>query len=120
MTIALVSGSTYQISGLAALDTADGTYTLTVNGTDVSDLAGNAGTNSLSTSWVMETTVPAAPSDLAISPNTGVSAGLTDTGIVTLTGSLAGTGFTVDVFDDDHRYGPRRRRRSPERRSRWQ
>ncbi len=99
VTVALVSGSTYQIAGLAALDADNGTYTLTVNGTDVSDLAGNAGTNSLSISWVEDTSLPAAPSDLAISPNTGVSTGLTDTGAVTLTGSLGATGLTVDVFD---------------------
>jgi hypothetical protein len=99
VTIALVSGSTYQISGLAALDAAKGTYTLTVNGTDVSDLAGNAGANSLSTSWVEDTSLPAAPSDLAIAPNTGISTGLTDTGAVTLTGTLGATGLTVDVFD---------------------
>jgi len=99
VSVALVSGSTYEISGLSALDAAEGAYLLTVNGADVSDLAGNAGTNSLSTSWVMDTAVPAAPTDLAISPNTGVSPGLTDTGAVTLTGSLGATGLTVDVFD---------------------
>ncbi len=99
MTVTLVSGSTYQISGLAALDAANGTYTLTVNGADVSDLAGNAGTNSLSTFWVESTSLPAAPTDLAISPNTGISPGLTDTGAVTLTGSLGATGLTVNVFD---------------------
>jgi hypothetical protein len=98
--IALVSGSTYQISGLSALDAANGTYLLTVDGADISDLAGNVGTNSLSLSWLMETTVPASPTDLAISPNTGVSAGLTDTGVLTLTGTLAATALTVDVFDE--------------------
>ncbi len=80
VTIALVSGSTYAISGLAGLDAADGNYMLTVNGGIISDLAGNAGTNSLATSWVMKTSTPAAPTNLAISPNTGVTPGLTDTG----------------------------------------
>ena len=45
VTISLVSGSTYQIAGLAALETGNGTYTLTVNGADISDLAGNIGVN---------------------------------------------------------------------------
>ncbi len=99
VTISLVSGATYQISGLSAIDTANGIYLLTVIGADVTDLAGNAGANSLETAWVMETTVPAAPSNLAITPNTGISPGLTDTGALTLTGSLAGRGFSVDVFD---------------------
>ncbi|MGO9917226.1 MAG: Ig-like domain repeat protein, partial [Isosphaeraceae bacterium] len=43
---------------------------------------------------------PMAPAtNLAISPNTGISAGLTDTGAVTFTGSLSAAGMTVDVFD---------------------
>ena len=60
---------------------------------------GLAGTNSLSATWLLETAVPAAPSNLAIVPNTGTSPGVTDTGAVTLTGNLGGTGETVDVYD---------------------
>ena len=58
VTISLVSGSTYEIGGLASLTAADGTYTLTVAGASLHDLAGNAGTNSLSSSWLMDTTPP--------------------------------------------------------------
>jgi hypothetical protein len=72
---------------------------VTVNGADVSDLAGNAGGNSLSTSWLLETTIPPAPSGLAITPNTGTAPGVTDTGTVTLTGSVSAPGMSVDVFD---------------------
>ena len=99
VTISLVSGSTYQISGLAALTTANGTYVLTVNPQTIHDIAGNAGTTSVATSWVMDTSTPATPTSLAITPNTGVTPGLTDTGVVILSGSLATTGQTVDVFD---------------------
>ena len=99
VTISPVSGNIYQINGLAPLTATHGTYTLTVNATDISDLAGNAGVGSLSTSWVVSSNAPASPTNLAISPNTGVSPGLTDTGSVTLTGSLAATGLAVDVFD---------------------
>ena len=99
VTISPVSGNIYQINGLAPLTATPGTYTLTVNATDISDLAGNAGVGSLSTSWVVSSNAPASPTNLAISPNTGVSPGLTDTGSVTLTGSLAATGLAVDVFD---------------------
>ena len=56
--MSLVSGSTYQISGLAGLTTANGNYTLTVNAADIQDQNGSAGTNSLSTSWLMDTTPP--------------------------------------------------------------
>ena len=58
VTIALVSGSTYQISGLAALTAANGNDTLTVNSADIQDQNGASGTNSLSTSWLMDTTPP--------------------------------------------------------------
>ncbi len=37
--------------------------------------------------------------NLAISPNTGISSGLSDTGAVTFTGNLSAAGITVDVFD---------------------
>ena len=58
VTISLVSGSTYQINGLSGLTTANGTYSLTVNATGIKDQNGVAGTNSLSTSWLMDTTAP--------------------------------------------------------------
>ena len=89
------------ISGLAALEGSDGTYLLTVNSAGVHDLAGNAGTNALSADWTIDTTAPAAPTNLAISPDNGSSStdGLTNTDAVTITGSLGETALTVDVFD---------------------
>ncbi len=77
----------------------DGTYTFTISAVGVEDLYGNLGTGSASDSWTLITTAPTAPTDLAISPNTGASAGLTDTGSVTLAGTLPETGLSVDVMD---------------------
>ena len=54
----LVSGSTYDINGLAGLTTAEGTYSLTVNAAGITDSYGNAGSGSLSISWLMDTTPP--------------------------------------------------------------
>jgi hypothetical protein len=99
VTVTLVSGSTYQIAGLAGLTTSDGNYMLTVNAQAIADIAGNAGINSVLSSWVMDTTTPAAPTNLAITPNTGVTPGLTNTGTVILSGSLTGSIRTVDIFD---------------------
>jgi RHS repeat-associated protein len=99
VTVSLLSGSTYQISGLTPLTATDGTYVLTVNPQTIDDIAGNAGTTSVSTSWVMDTSTPSTPTNLAITPNTGVTPGLTDTGGVVLSGSLGAKGQTVDVFD---------------------
>ena len=60
VTISLVSGttSTYEIGGLSGLTTAEGTYMLTVNASGIQDQAGNFGTGSMSTSWLMDTTPP--------------------------------------------------------------
>ncbi len=58
VTVSLVSGSTYQINGLAGLTTANGNYTLTVNAAGIQNAYGKAGTSSLSTSWLMDTTPP--------------------------------------------------------------
>jgi Bacterial Ig-like domain (group 3) len=56
--MSLVSGSTYQISGLSGFTAAQGEYTLTVNAAHIQDQSGSAGTNSLSTQWLMDTAPP--------------------------------------------------------------
>ena len=45
-------------TGLGGLTTAQGQYTLTVNAADIEDQNGLAGTGTLSTSWLMDTTAP--------------------------------------------------------------
>ena len=100
ITITRVSPTKFEISNFNNLiPPIDGTYTFTVSAAGVKDLAGNTGTGSASDTWVLLTTPPAAPTDLAISPNTGATPGLTDTGAVTLTGALSESGLTVDVMD---------------------
>ncbi len=83
----------------------DGTYTFTVSAAGVMDLFGNTGTGSASQAWTLDTAAPAAPTDLAISPSTGVSTGVTDTGSVTLTGTLPETGLSVEVMDGNNDVG---------------
>ncbi len=56
MTITAVSGSTYQIGGLAGLTADEGTYSLTVDAADLEDSGGQSGTGSLSTSWLTDLT----------------------------------------------------------------
>ena len=59
VSLSLVCGRpTYAINGLAGLTTAQGQYTLTVNAADIQDQNGIAGTGTLSTSWLMDTTAP--------------------------------------------------------------
>jgi len=58
VTVTSVSGSTYQIGGLAGLTTAEGQYTFTVNAADIQDPYGDPGTGTKSTSWLMDTAPP--------------------------------------------------------------
>jgi hypothetical protein len=58
LSLAGVSGNTYVINGLAGLTTAQGVFTLTVNAAGFRDQFGLAGTGTLSTSWLMDTTPP--------------------------------------------------------------
>lgn len=59
-TIALVAGttSTYRIGRLGGATSAEGTYTIVARAGTFRDVAGNAGTGSVSDSWVMDTTAP--------------------------------------------------------------
>lgn len=91
----------YRISNFNWVVGNEGTYTLSVNAVGISDLAGNAGVGSASESWVMDTTAPAAPANLAISPDRGVSAtdGLSNTNAPLFSGALGETNLTVRLLD---------------------
>ncbi len=80
VSISLVSGSTYQISGLAGLTAAEGNYTLTVNAADIKDQYGNPGVDALSTSWLMDTTPPTSSVNALPSQTTTTSFVLSVTG----------------------------------------
>ena len=96
-----VSGAVYQITGLNWFMGAQGTYTLTVDSAGVQDLAGNVGSGAASATWVMDTSAPDAPTNVALTPDRGVSAtdGLTNTGKVTITGNVDAPGLNVRVYD---------------------
>ncbi len=74
VTVSFVSGNTYQIGGLGALTTAEGTYTLSIAGGGIQDEAGNSGGGNPSTTWVMDTTPPVPPIINSITTDTGRSA----------------------------------------------
>lgn len=101
VTISHVSGTRYRISGLSGITAASGTYQLTVNLAGVQDAAGNAGTGAASDTWVVDTTPPAAATNLRIVPDTGVSTadGRTNVLQMNLLGDLGESGLRVDVFD---------------------
>ena len=89
-----MSGSTAQL----AITEPAGSYTIAAQYTGDADYAATLA--SAETTATLTVSQPAAAAtNLAISPNTGISAGLTDTGTVTFTGNLPAAGMTVDVFD---------------------
>ena len=73
VSVTLVSGSTYMISGLSSRTGTEGTYTLTVNAADIHDVYGNPGTGSASTSWLMDTTPPTSTVDSLPAQTTSTS-----------------------------------------------
>ncbi|NEQ72661.1 MAG: hypothetical protein F6K23_06010, partial [Okeania sp. SIO2C9] len=58
--------TTYVIKGLIPLQTEDGEYTLTVNGSGITDNAGNSITDNLSTSWELDTIAPLAATNILV------------------------------------------------------
>ncbi|MDB5330318.1 MAG: hypothetical protein JWP03_1469, partial [Phycisphaerales bacterium] len=79
----------------------DGDYKFTVSAASVRDLYGNLGTGTASAAWTLDTTAPAAPTNLAVSPDNGASPSddVTDTGDITLTGTVSEPGLRVEVYD---------------------
>jgi len=100
--VSFVNDTTYRINGLNSLTTTQGIYTLTVNGSGIQDTSGNLGTGIQSETWVMDTTPPAALTNLVIS-DTAPSSTPTQTRITTstpsITGELGETGLQVFFFD---------------------
>ncbi|MEN6449607.1 MAG: Ig-like domain-containing protein [Thermoguttaceae bacterium] len=61
--------SDYIIEGLDDFTSAPGTYVLTLNANGILDVAGNNGTGSASTTWVMDTTAPTVTDVVDVSPD---------------------------------------------------
>ena len=58
--------TTYTIKGLSGLQTDNGVYTLTVNGTGIKDPAGNSFSNSLSQTWTLDRILPGVPTNIQV------------------------------------------------------
>ena len=69
ISISLLQGTTYRISGLSSFTVAEGSYSLTVGGTGILDVAGNSGTNALATLWAVDATSPFATSIENVQPD---------------------------------------------------
>ncbi|WP_353847709.1 MULTISPECIES: S8 family serine peptidase, partial [unclassified Microcystis] len=58
--------TTYTIKGLSGLQTDNGVYTLTVNGTGIKDTAGNNISNSLTQNWTLDRILPGLPTNIQV------------------------------------------------------
>ena len=58
VTVSLVSGSTYRISGLGGFTHEDGAYQLTISAVGLTDRAGNAGIGGKSITWTTQSVLP--------------------------------------------------------------
>ncbi len=81
VTVTPTSATTYQISGLAGLTTAQGLYTLTVNAGDIQDQNGIPGSGTLSILWLMDTTPPTSHVNALPSRGTSLSFPVSVTGV---------------------------------------
>jgi hypothetical protein len=94
-TVALVSGNTWRISGLAAATGASGKYVLTVSATGIQDVNGVAGFGAMSTTWTMDSIAPTIVQISAVVP----SPRTTPPNAITVKFSEVIAAATVDLSD---------------------
>jgi hypothetical protein len=113
VTVTAINDTSYRINGLTSLTAMDGAYTLTVNGSGIQDLSGNAGTGTQTESWVMDTTAPTTPTNVSVTnalnslsassatlqPLTVSGQQRINTTTPTISGELGETGLKVFFYD---------------------
>jgi hypothetical protein len=97
LTLELVTGNVYRISGLGVADTFVGKYTLTMLADGVTDLVGNGLASDFSTNWIH---IPASPSAPVLAPLSAIAPGSQTTGDATPDVTGTGTpGSTVSIYE---------------------
>ncbi|MHB1558088.1 MAG: RHS repeat-associated core domain-containing protein, partial [Isosphaeraceae bacterium] len=101
LSIKLVSGTTYEIDGLGTYTAAEGSYAFTINAADLKDASGNAGSGTLTTNWLMDTTSPTSTVEPLppTSTSTGITLKISASDPAGSGGSAASGVAKVDVFD---------------------
>ncbi len=91
----------FKLAGLAQATGAAGNYQLTVSAAAVQDTVGNLGSGVLTRTWQVALKQPRGPFNLAISPDTGLSAtdGITNTTAISVKGSVGSGTARVRVTD---------------------
>ena len=101
LSVTALPNNGYRLSGLRSLMTVDGQYTLTILGSDVTDLAGNVGSGQIQRFVEIDRAAPAAPSALEFSPDSGVADDqVTNVLAGRLTGIVSEFPSTIELFDD--------------------
>ena len=101
VTVTPLSAGNFRLANFNWIVGYEGAYTLTVNASGITDLAGNFGSGLAERSWVMDTTPPLMPFNLSITPDTGTSStdGLVNTNQFVIAGQVNETNATVRVYD---------------------
>jgi hypothetical protein len=68
LVVSYFGGNTWRLSGLGGVTAADGNYQLSIAGSGITDLAGNAASNSAAVAWAMGAHAPVIVSVQAIAP----------------------------------------------------
>ncbi len=96
-----IDGDTATVTGIPAAS-ADGDYELSLDMTQVTDAAGNAGTGIVSRNWTLDTAAPAQIPDLRLAAECDLGAsnndGMTSTKALTLLGTLPEAGLDVSIY----------------------
>ena len=99
----------WKLVGLSRFASQDGEYVLTVDLSDVGDLAGNLGTGRFSVTWTVDTQVPelsfgldthGAPRGVLATSDEGVGVMRVDSTHISLSGELSEPNMTVHVYDE--------------------
>ncbi|MTJ32622.1 S8 family serine peptidase, partial [Aphanizomenon sp. UHCC 0183] len=104
--------TTYTIKELSGLQTNNGVYTLTVNGTGIKDAAGNSVSNSLNQTWILDSIAPNIPTNIQVTATPTAELQTTSLGIlnqfgqfrvnsqnITITGNLPESNLRVYIKD---------------------
>ncbi|MCY2963301.1 MAG: Ig-like domain-containing protein, partial [Planctomycetota bacterium] len=99
--VTALASDRYRVTGLSAITQLDGSYRLSIAGSDVADAAANSGAGQFVRDWQLDRTVPAAATGLGVSPDTGVVGDrVTNVLAVRVTGNVAESPVSVAIYDD--------------------
>ncbi|NCT44034.1 MAG: hypothetical protein GPJ35_12020, partial [Microcystis aeruginosa G11-09] len=92
--------TTYTIKGLSGLQTDNGVYTLTVNGTGIKDPGGNSVSNSLTETWTLDRILPGIPTNIQVTATPLSELQTTSLGILNQAGQFRVNSQNITITGD--------------------